>query len=143
MNGKRRTGGFSIDPWVNGGQPRHGAGEQGDDELAGQEGSLEERAGPPISLPKDGIEAPGEESVHAVRLIATNRTQRCTRHWRVPSWRCGIISKDKMEHRAHDATDGHLPRESFSKRMLGCGRGNNRRHSGRSVEARYRCGFGR
>ena len=43
---KRRTGGFSPDAWVTGRQPRHAAVEQGDDELAGQVGSLEERAGP-------------------------------------------------------------------------------------------------
>ena len=43
---KRRAGGFSPDAWVTGRQRRHAAVEQGDDELAGQVGSLEERAGP-------------------------------------------------------------------------------------------------
>ena len=148
MNEKRRIGGFSPDPRDPGGQPRQADIEQGDDELAGQVGSLEERAGPTtIFAERDGIEAPGEESVHAVRLIATNRksiaTQSCTRHWRVLGWRFGILSIDKKEHGAYDATYGHLPHESFSKSMFGCVRGNARLHSGRSVEASNRCGLAR
>ena len=45
MNEKRRAGGFSPDPWVTGGQPRQADIEQGDDELAGQVGSLGETRG--------------------------------------------------------------------------------------------------
>ena len=45
-NEKRRAGCFSPDPCVTGSQPRQADIEQGDDELAGQVGSLEECAGP-------------------------------------------------------------------------------------------------
>ena len=37
--------------------------------------------------------------------------QSWTCHLRAPTWRFGILSKDKKEHRAYDATDGHLPHE--------------------------------
>ena len=46
MNGMYRAGGFSPSQWVLGRLPRHSAGELGDDELAGQVGSLEERVDP-------------------------------------------------------------------------------------------------
>ena len=45
--------------------------------------------------------------------IELNRTSIGTQS--VPSWRFGIISNDKVEHRAYDPTDGHLPRESSQK----------------------------
>ena len=46
MNGMGRAGGFAPSQWVLGRVPRRSAGEQGDDELAGQVGSLEERVDP-------------------------------------------------------------------------------------------------
>ena len=66
-NEKRRAGGFSPDPLVTGSQPRQGASEQDDDELVSQLGSLGETRGSYDDLcGKDGIGAPGEESVQAV-----------------------------------------------------------------------------
>ena len=46
MNGMGRAGGFAPSQWVLGRVPRHSAGEQGDDELAGQVGSLAECVDP-------------------------------------------------------------------------------------------------
>ena len=46
VNEMTRTGGFSPAQWVIGRTPRHSAGEQGDDELAGQIGGIQERADP-------------------------------------------------------------------------------------------------
>ena len=46
VNKQNRTGGFSPAQWVLGRRPRYSAGEQGDDETAGQLGSLEQRDDP-------------------------------------------------------------------------------------------------
>ena len=72
VNEQNRTGGFSPAQWVLGRTPRYSSGEQGDDETAGQLGSLEQRDDPTtIFGERMSYQTCCEESIRARRLIQT------------------------------------------------------------------------
>ena len=74
VNGKWCAREFSLDQWVI--DPRHGAGERGDAELAGHVRSTEDRADPKtIFCRKDGIGSPGKERVHTCIRDRCNRDE--------------------------------------------------------------------